>query len=249
MAKGTFLRICLLIILFIFCLNFKVIALAKDCQEGTSGAGTPTSAGSAGYTEEWRQTCDCDGGSPVIHLSSDTVLRNNFIEAWVDSGNQACPTYTWTINGNGFYFYDTSGPTTASTGADSERIEIWADSAACGSAIITVTDKCGEKVTSSARQPNNGKWVLIEEITCGTVDSQPGSGNCNSDYYCTEGAYRYLDSWVAGTNMGTRWHPIGNCTKYPCTPYDRNYCYDPGYEPKFYHVGIQYKKKWIWDCP
>jgi len=247
MSKGKIIGICL--VLFFFYMAIEGAVPAQDCQEETGASGTPTSAGNAGYTEEWRQTCDCSGRKPVICLSGDILPRDNFIEAWVDSGNEACPDYTWIIIGNGFHFYNASGPTTATTGTDSERIEIWADSAACGSAIITVKDRCGEEATSSVRQPNNGKWVLIEEITCGTVDSMPGSGNCNSNYYCTEGAYRYLDSWVAGTNMGMRWHPIGDCTKYSCTPYDKNYCYDPGYYPKLYHVGIQYKKKWIWGCP
>ena len=101
----------------------------------------------------------------------------------------------------------------------------------------------------SVREPISGRWVLIEEITCGTLENWPGNGTCHSDYYCIEGGYRYLDSWLAGTNMGYRWHPSGDCIKYPCTPYDRNYCYDPGFYPPFYHVGIHSKKMWRWDCP
>jgi hypothetical protein len=190
MPNGKIFRICLMLILFIFCLHLQVIVLAEDCHEQTGGANTPTPSGDAVYTEEWRQTCDCDGGVPVIHLSSDTVVRNNFIEVWVDSENQACAEYTWNISGSGFHFHNASGPTIARTEADSERVEVWADSTACGSAIITVTDKCGEEATSSARQPNNGKWFLIEDITCGTLDG--GTCDCHSNFYSTEGAYRYL---------------------------------------------------------
>jgi hypothetical protein len=249
MPDGKTLIISIIMIIFLFCPALKGMALAGDCQENASGGGTPTFPGNAGYIEGWRQGCECNGVEPLIILSSHTVTCNNYIEVWVDSGNQACPPYAWNLTGTGFHFNNQSGPETTTTDADYEKLEIWADSTACGSIIITVTDTCGIESTASVRQPDNGKWVLIEEITCGTVDSVPGSGTCHSNYYCTEGAYRCLDSWVAGTNMGTRWHPIIDCTKYPCTPYDKDYCKAAGFYHEFYHVGIHYKKKWIWDCP
>ena len=247
MLKGIFIKMCLRIMILSFCLHFSLPGHAEQsCDEAII---TSTEAGNRKIPPGWRSDCDCDDGTPVIFLSSDKVERNNSIEVWVDSEGEACPAYTWTISGSGFHFNEISGPKTATTGADLERIELWADNSACGSAIITVTDACSKNMTASVREPIHGHWVLVEEITCGTVDAIPGQGNCRSDYYCTKGAYKYLDSWVAGTNMGTRWHPTGNCEKYPCTPYTRNYCYDPGYYPKFYHVGIQYKKKWKWNCP
>jgi len=153
----------------------------------------------------------------------------------------------WTARG--FHFDDISGPEVTTTDGDWQALQVWADSTACGSAFITVTDGCGGVAEASIREPGYGRWVLVEEITCGTVDERAGSGNCQSHYSCIEGAYRYLDAYVAGTTMGLRWHPIGNCEKYRCTPYDRNYGYDPGYYPAFYHGGIYYKKMWRWECP
>ena len=219
---------------------------AKECNDCDQ---ISTAPGNADYSQ-MNCDCSCIGGLPVIVTSdnADTVKRNNKIDVWIDSGGEACPKYTWEIIGNGFHFGSVSGPNTAITNADSAILQIWADNNACGSAIITVRDCCGETSTISVREPDNGKWVLIEDIECGTLDNMPGAGTCHSDFYCIEGGFRYLDSWVAGTNMNTRWHSDGNCSKYSCTPYDQNYCYAPGYYPKFYHVGIHYKKKWRWDC-
>jgi len=217
---------------------------AEDCECNNI---TPTSSGNASYPDGWE--CKSTGGILTVYITADTVNRNNYIEAWFDADVETSSPYIWSITGNGFHFNNESGPSILISNDSSEKIEIWADGTACGSVIITLEDQCGNRGVASVRQPDNGKWVIEEEITCGTVDSMPGAGTCNSNYYCIQGAYRYLDSWVSGTNGSIRWHPTGNCIKYSCTPYDRNYCYAIGYEPRFYHWGIQLKKKWIWSCP
>ena len=203
----------------------------------------PSGTGEVTYPPGW--------GEPVlaVYASDDKVSRGGSIEVWVESDGHGCAPYQWQVTGMGFHFDGISGPEVTTTEGEWQALQVWADSTACGSAFITVTDGCGALAETSIREPGYGRWVLVEEITCGTVDERAGSGNCQSRFYCTEGAYQYLDAYAAGTTMDMRWHPIGNCEKYPCTPYDRNYCYDPGYYPPFYHVGIYYKKKWRWDCP
>lgn len=173
----------------------------------------------------------------------DTVARNTCVIICVENG---LPPFTWTVDGNGFYFDFGSGVTTVTV--NQQCVSLCADENSCGSSIVTVQDAYGDIVTGSLRDPDHGYWVLIEDISCGNLDPGPYC-ECHSNYYCVQGAYKYLDSWLAGNLMGTRWHPSGNCTKYPCTPYDRNYCYCVGYYPKKYHVGIHYKKKWKWECP
>ena len=149
------------------------------------------------------------------------------------------PPYVWSVSGVGFSL------TSSETNGLSNNLQ--AGSSACGPAQVNVIDAAHSSVTGYVRC-RNGRWVLIDDISCGTLDKVPGSGNCHSEFYCVDGKYRYMDSWVAGTCMSTRWHPTGDCQKYPCTPYTQNYCYASGYYPKFHHVGIHYKKRWEWVC-
>jgi hypothetical protein len=184
----------------------------------------------------------------AVYSSADTVRRGNTIQVWLEADGHGCPPYQWQVSGRGFHFESTAGPTTATTDGDGEMLDVWAGSTACGAAVITVMDGCGAVAEVSIREPGHGRWVLVEEISCGTLRYTSGSGTCETHYSCIEGAYRYQDTYVAGTTMYTRWEPIGNCTKYPCTPYDRDYCHDAGFYYPFGHVGIYYKKKWRWDC-
>ena len=64
------------------------------------------------------------------------------MNAWVDSDGKACPPYNWSVSGTGFHFNSASGPTAATTNADLETLQLWADDTACGTATITVTDNC-----------------------------------------------------------------------------------------------------------
>jgi len=203
----------------------------------------PTGTEDVAYPPGWHDSV------LAVYAGDDKVSRGNSVQVWVDSNGHACPPYQWQVTGRGFHFESIAGPTTATSDGNGELLEVWADSTACGAAFITVGDGCGAVAEISIREPGYGRWVLVEEISCGTVDERPGSGNCQSHFSCIEGAYRYQDTYLAGTTMYIRWHPIGNCTKYPCTPYGSNYCYDPGYYFPFTHVGIYYKKMWRWDCP
>ena len=227
-------------VVFLLAFSFAVVGWSW-AQEGICVF--PTGTEEVTYPLHWA------GSALTVYASDDKVSRGTSVQVWVESNGHGCPPYHWQVTGRGFHFDSLIGPTTSITNGDGEVLHVWTDNTACGSAFITIMDGCEGSAEASVREPNSGRWVLVEEISCGTVDQKPASGNCQSLYYCTAGAYRYLDAYVAGTTMNIRWHPIGNCTKYPCTPYDRNYCYDPGYSRPFYHVGIYYKKMWRWDCP
>jgi len=228
-----------LVFIFSFILQLSTIVFANDCQSDTPPISTEP--GNRIIPSNWR-----DAYKPEIFSNNDEIARNNYVNVWVDSDGKACPPYNWSVSGTGFHFNSASGPTTATTNADLETLQLWADGTACGTATITVTDLCEGNDKEYVRC-TTGHWVLIENISCGTLDCC--GATCHSEFYCIQGKCRYMDSWVAGNLMGTRWHPTGNCVKYSCTPYTTDHCYDPGYYPPKYHVGIHYKKMWEWDCP
>jgi hypothetical protein len=232
------LKTVVLLFIFAFILQLMSNVFANDCQSETP---ISTEPGNRIIPSNWRYPY-----KPKIYWDNDEIARKDYVNVWVDSEDRACPTYSWSVSGTGFHFDSASGPTTATTNADLEKLQLWADGTACGPATIIVTDLCEGNDEQYVRC-TNGHWVLVENISCGTLDCC--GGTCFSEFYCIQGKYRYMDSWVGGNLMGTRWHPAGNCVKYPCTPYTTDHCYDPGYYPPMYHVGIYSKKKWEWDCP
>ena len=214
------LQICFLLLTIFFFLHLSNISAAGDsCFQGFS-----TIPGSVKYAFKWDPT------------NPEEVNPNSNVEIKVIGGK---PPYLWAVNEeNGFSLEhgETSGLSNT----------LHADSSACGTAEIIVNDDLGDVVTGYVRC-TTGQWVLVESITCGTLDCC--GATCHSEFYCIQGKYRYMDSWVAGNLMGDRWHPTGDCVKYSCTPYTTDHCYDPGYYPPLYHVGIHYKKMWEWGCP
>ncbi len=213
-----------------------------------TGRGVPSITGNHVIPPGWKTGCDCNGEKPAVSSTGETVARNGFVTISIASGRATCGPYHWSVSGTGFHFDDVTGPTTATTDSDSETLQLWADDTACGSAEITVTDACNESGEISVRNPDHGHWVLVEDISCGTLDPDPGICDCTSVFECIEGGYKYQDAYIGGNRMN-RWHSNGTCSKYPCTPYDRDYCYCVGFYPKKYHVGMRWKKKWRWDCP
>ncbi len=236
----------------IMCIFISAIAIDLSIPNAMSQEAciVPTVAGNTDFKEGWTSEngCICAGVAPNIIKSlseEETLPRNSSTTVWVDSGGKACPPYNWTISGTGFHFESATGPTTATTTKDLQSLSVWADDTACGAGKVSVSDSCN--VTHSVEiRSQNGDWFIIEDISCGTLD--PGGCTCYSEYCCIQGEYRYCDIWLGGNLLGTLWHPSGNCTKYPCTPYTKNYCYCVGFYPKKYHVGIISKIKYKWIC-
>ena len=184
-----------------------------------------------------------------VFTSSDTVGRGSSIEVWVDSDSQqGCPQYQWQVSGTGFHFGSISGPTIGTTNSDEERLQLWADNSACGSAVITVVDGCGADGESSVREPNYGYWELIHEEYCATIDSQAGGCDC---YDCSEvivGGYKYMDCWFGGTRTWSRYHGP-TCTKWPYTEdLSSSDCGCPGFYYPFNVVGLYRHFKWKKRC-
>jgi RHS repeat-associated protein len=168
-----------------------------------------------------------------IYTSSDTVDRNNNVNVWVDSDGKACPPYSWSVSGTGFHFNSASGPTTATTNADLQTLQLWADGTACGPASITVTDDCDEVTSGVVRCLDASDWVLKEQCNSCYIDcSTYGCPTCTapSDYIIGEkkwvffGGVNSIDSdpdcprtWQGPGCSGSCSHPPTFCgNPYEC---------------------------------
>ena len=150
MLKAKILRPAFLFLPFVFLLYSNGVSVADNsCFQGLS-----TIPGNPEYPDEWR-----DPYKPKIYSDNDEIARNNYVNVWVDSEGRACPTYSWSVSGTGFHFNSQSGPTTTTTNADLETLQLWADSTACGPATITVTDLCEGNDEGFVRC-SNGTWTL-----------------------------------------------------------------------------------------
>lgn len=227
-------------------------------QEGTCIM--PTGTGEVTYPPEWSSSV------LTVRASHDAVGRGNYVLLWVESDGQGCPPYEWHVTGSGFYFEGVSGPTVSTTDHDGQALQLWANSTACGSAFITVTDGCGANAEASIREAYYGKWVLIEQQDCSGANYLPGNCFCRCGGTVIIGAYRYYSEWIGGTNMSIQYTgPL--CEAYPEVPFPGNcsiskggylrppagtpMCACAGFEPMF-AVSIDrpgIKRKWRWDCP
>jgi len=225
------------------------------------GCATPTITDEVAIPSDWPEWPEWHGRLE-IHSEMETIARNEGIDLWsVVEGGNPCPPFTWTVSGTGFYFGSISGPTTATTQEEFEILELWADSTACGSAWITVTDACGQRAEGSVRS-TAGKWVQIEHImlNCGNTNC------CVCGDTVTLGGQRWRTRWGAGP------HPCNNPYERCGDPYPINtfpgsciisqggYFRPPAGTPCCFYVGFEpcfairedrpYDKTyWEWRCP
>jgi hypothetical protein len=168
-------------IIVISFLSLYSLSLADDsCSDNVDTSGLPMIVGDYSYSEKWFSTL-------ILNVSEETVSRNNFVEAWVDSMEWGCPPYQWTVSGSGFHFQSVSGPISISTFKESETPKVWSDNTACGTATITVTDVCGQVATAQVRN-TYGKWV-----TDCDKSSSTGFGTCGVSPFFVKGSYRYQE--------------------------------------------------------
>jgi hypothetical protein len=218
----------------------------------------PTTTKEVSFPPEWY-------GGPEIHAEKLTIARGEGIALWctVQDGIP-CSSFSWTVSGKGFHFEDVSGPTTGQTEEEFQIIELWADTTACGTATITVTDACGKSVGGTIRSTNSGKWVLIESVNCGYwTQARPSQPSCECGGTVTIGGQRWRSQWVGGTLT----YHYSLCEPYPqnvfpdgCVISNGGYfkppagtpcCYTVGFEPCF-AVSINrpgWKYYWEWRCP
>jgi len=105
----------------------------------------------AGYPDQYPYK-NCGGVSTLSwdQENSCEELEDNASCAVAVTGGQG--PYTWTISGTGFHFLDNH------TRVQSPEIDVFTDDG-CGSATITVTDKCGS-ITGYIRS-SDGQWIFV----------------------------------------------------------------------------------------
>lgn len=115
--------------------------------------------------------------------SPQQIASNGSGVVHVIGGN---PPYNWTISGTGFSF-DGQGLTTAQTGVPSITVH---SVNSCGTAYISVTDKCG-KSTNGAIRASSGQWKRNTNLDCSVeaIDDQ------YANYWYEEHPYRYNANW------------------------------------------------------
>ena len=123
----------LLVMTILFCFHLNHNSIAGDCDDMTSGGGTPTVTGDHNIPENWNPGLQFDPNNP------DEIDRNSSIHLNVVGG---CLPYTFSVGGNGFSMTDNT---------------LFADETACGTATIIVTDACGNNATGYVRC-TTGSW-------------------------------------------------------------------------------------------
>ena len=199
-----------LVFIFSFILQLSPIVFANDCQPDTPPISTVP--GNRIIPPNWR-----DPYKPNIYSDSDEIARSNYVNVWVYSEGRACPTYSWSVSGTGFHFDSASGPTTATTNADLETLQLWADGTACGPATITVTDICGGNDEEYVRCAA-GKWVLQFQVrACPTWECPTmGCATCTSPATYTAGNVQWTftfsgNYWHADEDCPPIWHEGNSC--------------------------------------
>jgi hypothetical protein len=152
----------------------------------------------------------------VTGLVDDKITPGQCVGVAVDSSGFAKPPFSLQIvSGQNFYFSTQGGPSqTASTDRDGDSISLCAESDACGSVGVKITD-AQQKQTTVGMRSTNGTWgqPLLDWI----VRCQCGGGECQSCWswsYCQTEMPGCNSHWndmiedVAGDKrwITTRWH-------------------------------------------
>jgi hypothetical protein len=147
-------RLYILIFILVYLIFLPINpSFAGYCDECNNSGGPSTVSGNYEEPPGWKDTFRYDPDNP------QTVERNDSVTINVIGGKSP---YTWVVSGTGFSL-DQPETTELSN-------QLNADSTACGSAEITVTDNDGVPVTGSVREPNDSysKWIEQPELenTC-----------------------------------------------------------------------------------
>lgn len=229
--------------LLLVCLTtFLVSSVIWTSETVLGSCVVPTVPGNVSNIEKWVF-------DPVLYASSDTVQRQEEVDAWVDSQGWGSPPYTWTISGTGFSL------TKIQTLRESEINIINADGSACGAASVTVTDARGKKDTGYVRCTSSGKWKLTDQEEWPCVYSTNTYWGCWGD---PMGKYRYQAHWQS--NMSFCDTTRGKCCKWLsqnasayglsscgfwCNPELSNRCMKDGFEWR----QVNHVRKYEWSCP
>lgn len=128
--------------------------------------------------------------------SAVSVSRNSNITIAVIDGN---PPYLWTVEGQGFWF--DSGYTLKNIETETKSTTLYADSTACGSGNVTVTECYERSVYASIQCPDGGDWFACKYPVQCDIDNQDVSGCIYRNNPPAQAAFFYLGGvgvWTLG---------------------------------------------------
>ncbi len=117
--------------------------------------------------------------APELEYNSNNpeeIYRDGSVTISVIGGT---PPYSWSVSGTGFSLAESQTTGLSNT--------LFADSNACGSSTITVTDGSSAHVSFSIREPNHGQWVGVGHA----IIEDDGGLDCLEDYDSSFFGYDY----------------------------------------------------------
>lgn len=137
--------------------------------------------------------------------------------------------YTWEISDDGFYFSASENIKKIITSAT--KVTVYAESTACGSCDVNITDSCKQTINIVLRC-TNGKWVLIEEEGI-------FNGAAGQFAECINGKYKIYEDYCGRI--------LPNPCPGGCTGKDDYECQHPPY-PNGEICTAEGWRKWEWTC-
>ncbi len=189
--------------------NEVTLSITSDASESNLITFSVLMITASGVSNEWFNNvnifeCSCVDPTPLEDGTwPDTIAQSTSAGVTVVGGTTP---YNWSVTGEDFtmQFAQTAG--TANN--------LVAGPDACGTAFVTVTDYCGQKVDFEVRSTGDSDWVTTGGVCPGKImfDSYLGFGQ----YRYTSGGKKCLQSYRV-THFGSGYcnQPPGGCTGYP----------------------------------
>lgn len=182
----------LLILICVFWLSSSQLS-AEPCQDCPGTMSTIT--GDAECNPDWKPKWDSSNPQQVSPGQSVTL---NFGE-----GNRP---YTVTVTGNDFWLDQARTVTTVENNFTG-TITLYAGSNACGSAEITIADRCDNEKAGYVRSPS-GKWGSWSNAKTWTICEAYKWGHSTDNVICEDVAFQYHGSYGGGW-----WNDYPECSR------------------------------------
>ena len=198
MSKVNLLISNLLVLIFVFGLNSSGLSIGP-CPGGDCPKTLPMIPGTVNCNPEWKPKWDSSNPQEVSPGHSKTL---NFGE-----GNRP---YTVSVTGNDFWL-DQAHTVTTIENNYTGTITLYAGSNSCGSAEITITDRCANEEAGYVRS-TSGKWGSWTGHKTLTICAAYKWGHSPPDEICEDVAFKYGSSFGGGW-----WNDYPACSREPVT--------------------------------
>lgn len=160
-------------------------------QEGCLISSTDTAQ--VGYSPGWSSFA-LDIIVDDHDLVNGVLKRNSCVDLEVKMDGWGLPPFYWTLQGTGFHFGSTSGPTEITSYSDVGKVILCADSNACGSVSVYVTSSAGGQGDTSLIT-DSGVWRIKK--TCNAeIPTSGGGWNCECGQWWDAGGCHWYGALV-----------------------------------------------------